>query len=206
MTEVFHMDITECNEEAYHRMYDMLSSFAKEKIDNTKSDTLKNQRIAACHLLENSGLSVDSLTYKPVNNVYKAKDKYYSMSHSRECVCVAVSDNQVGVDVEDIKRLRHDRIRKLVNSHFFTERDRAYLGDNPSADMFLRLWTFKEAYAKASFNDLAGVIGKVDFFSDSQVETGIEKEDWKEWECGGIKYIIKYMKYGNSIACVMGCE
>lgn len=74
---------------------------------------------------------------------------HFNLSHSGKMVMCAISDREVGCDVE--KKDIFDR--KLAN-YVMTEREMERInqqaGEQGRADMFFRLWTLKESYMKAT--------------------------------------------------------
>ena len=71
---------------------------------------------------------------------------HFNLSHSGGWTVVALSDNEVGVDIQQVKPLDM-RLAK----RFFTENEWRQIegaGDG-AAELFYRLWTVKEAYLKA---------------------------------------------------------
>ena len=74
------------------------------------------------------------------------KGVFFNLSHSGEWTVVAVSDGEVGVDIQQVKPADM-RLAK----RFFTEDEWRQIegaGEN-SLGLFYRLWTVKEAYLKA---------------------------------------------------------
>jgi 4'-phosphopantetheinyl transferase len=72
---------------------------------------------------------------------------YFSLSHSGEYVLCALSDAEIGCDVE---RLR--KVDLALASRFFHPEEAAWLFSLPRKEQkaaFLRLWTLKESYGKA---------------------------------------------------------
>ncbi len=69
---------------------------------------------------------------------------YFSLSHTRGAVAVAVSSRDIGVDVE-----RLGPARPRVAERCFTAEEQSYIGqsDNPGR-AFYEVWTRKEAYLK----------------------------------------------------------
>lgn len=74
---------------------------------------------------------------------------YFNLSHSGEMVMCAISDREVGCDVE-----KKDGFHRDLANYVMTERDlrRIYQqeGEQGRSDMFFRLWTLKESYMKAT--------------------------------------------------------
>ena len=69
---------------------------------------------------------------------------FLSISHSDNICAIAVSFQQVGIDIEKKKNVKWQKIME----RFFTEREKNILEKNPDIDVFFDIWTRKEAYAK----------------------------------------------------------
>lgn len=68
------------------------------------------------------------------------KEKAFNISHSGDFVVLAVSDSEIGVDIE----CKTDPGRR-VTERFFTEAEKSYVRND---DDFRRIWTMKEAFIK----------------------------------------------------------
>jgi len=66
---------------------------------------------------------------------------HFNLSHSGQYVVCAVSDTDVGVDIESVSPIRAAVMRRC-----FHEEEQQWIGDD--ASRFTRLWTMKEAYMK----------------------------------------------------------
>ena len=75
---------------------------------------------------------------------YLAAGPYFSISHCKQGIAVAVSDSPIGVDIEAIRPLNESFVRKTMNSQ---EQTRIFSSAHPEVE-FIRLWTKKEAYVK----------------------------------------------------------
>ncbi|HFJ9280704.1 TPA: 4'-phosphopantetheinyl transferase superfamily protein [Bacillus cereus] len=72
---------------------------------------------------------------------------YFNISHSGEFVVCAISNNPVGIDIEQIKHIEYEEIAKS----FFCDSEYAYIqkGDvNYQLRKFYEVWTLKESYIK----------------------------------------------------------
>lgn len=71
---------------------------------------------------------------------------FFNLSHSGEWTVIALSDSEVGVDIQQIKR-----VDMRLAKRFFSEKECAQLADagDGATELFYRLWTVKEAYLKA---------------------------------------------------------
>ena len=79
---------------------------------------------------------------------------HFSLSHSGTVAILAVSDREIGADVEEMRE-----VDMRLAERFFTAREAAYVaGDR---DRFFEVWTKKEAYGKWRGDGLAASL-KVD--------------------------------------------
>ena len=70
---------------------------------------------------------------------------YFSISHCKEGIAVAVADEPIGIDIEGIRHADEELIRRTMN-----EEERLWVtGDGLRDRRFTRLWTQKEAVVKA---------------------------------------------------------
>ena len=85
---------------------------------------------------------------------------YFSLSHSGDYVLCAVSDREVGADIQ---KLQTADFSKLA-SRFFTEAEYKALGEcNSEAErqkLFFRLWTKKEAYGKLTGQGIMAALNR----------------------------------------------
>lgn len=94
----------------------------------------------------------------------------FSLAHCRRFVaCVVCRDFDVGIDIEDLSRPEVQWRDSMV---FLPDQERAYIeaGDAEGRrDRFFRLWTMREAFAKASGMGLARALETVEFDLDPYV-------------------------------------
>lgn len=103
-------------------------------------------------------------------------DVFFNISHSRSAVSVAVSDYEVGVDIE-----RFGRYNKKLAERVCTERElgRLSLGNDSADRYFTAMWVQKEAYAKMTGKGFSEGFDKIDTLSlDSVHHRAIEHEDY----------------------------
>ena len=84
-------------------------------------------------------------------------DIKFSVSHSGERMIAAVSDREIGADIQIKKPMRDGVARR-----FFTEKEQEYVFSAVSLserqDRFYEIWTKKEAYGKWKGCGLSGVL------------------------------------------------
>lgn len=84
---------------------------------------------------------------------------YFNVSHTgSRCIC-AVSDSPVGVDLEEVRSIRHE---KLANRYFTPAELETYHSLGGDEDAFFTLWTRKEAFGKYTGLGLRPSDGKTD--------------------------------------------
>jgi len=126
-----------------------------EKIDTYKS-LVNRQRKLFGEMLANKGLQqcfgiksediIFEYGSKGKPALKNGKDKFFNITHSGDWVVCGVSDTEIGVDIELLKKARMN-----VADRFFTttEVDKLNsLTDNDQDDYFYLLWTVKESYLK----------------------------------------------------------
>lgn len=137
-----------------------------------------------------STLQVMELIERPIELVmdYGEKGKpylreypiFFNLSHSGEYVICAVSDREIGVDIQKCSDMNVMRIAKK----FFTKEEcrvlEACATEDDRRQSFFRLWVRKEAYGKLLGKGIFGVVS-VNLLPDkSRMATGKELL-WREW-------------------------
>ncbi len=156
--------------------YESAPVFRKEKIDRLQNAEKKRTSLGAwvllAHALRQAGSGCDALdlSFTKTGKPYLAKFPHihFSLSHSADVVLCAVSDSEVGCDVEQVRRVD----LKLANRFFsppecrFIETQEA---PESGAQMFFRLWTLKESYIKATGQTLSALPDFSIIFEDDKI-------------------------------------
>lgn len=95
-------------------------------------------------LREMSGL-VGEWSYNEHGKPYIPDGSYFSISHCKEGIAVAIDDEPVGIDIESIRLADEDLI---IRTMCVREQEEIRSAQDP-ARAFTRLWTQKEALVKA---------------------------------------------------------
>ena len=69
----------------------------------------------------------------------------FNISHSGDLVICAVSDFEIGIDIQEKSRMNTDRIAKKVMS---SAEHKKYLESSERQDFIYRVWVMKESYVK----------------------------------------------------------
>lgn len=129
-------------EERYKKMQKY--RFPIDKIRSLFAEVLVRYALKKHFAMEGADIAIDTNEYgkpylKDVENVY------FNVSHSGDWVVCAVSDQPVGVDVEQIKKNSFE-----IADRFFSEKEaKAIQESEVGQELFYKYWTLKESYVKA---------------------------------------------------------
>jgi len=72
-------------------------------------------------------------------------ETHFNISHTKGAIVCAVSDKQVGIDIEGLRKVNYKIAEK-----YFTEAEKEYIFSEVKGqdDRFIEVWTKKEAYVK----------------------------------------------------------
>lgn len=120
--------------------------------------------------LEAMGYGLRDWKYNEHGKPYIEEGPYFSISHCKQGIAVAINEQPIGIDIEAIRHANEDLIERTMS-----EEERVGIDDR----QFTRLWTQKEAIVKAqgvgiqSFEQLQTIIDN----RESNIET-FEKEKY----------------------------
>lgn len=143
MTTIY---LTDCrwlsDNSALVRAHLHLDEHRRSRIRRLRSP-LKKAQCAAAGLLLRHCFGDDAVyRYGPYGKPYLEKGQsYFSIAHSDNLVMLAVSDTEIGADIQGISPIRPAVLRRC-----FTKDEQDYVGTD--AARFTQLWVQKEAYAK----------------------------------------------------------
>ena len=135
----------------------LLEGSRLKEIEKIKNERVRREKYYVWRLLEYAlsdalGFDLSSLAIEKNENgkwVCPSGECYFSISHSRGALCVAVSDISVGVDVEEIRSPSSDILafaRKILNSRELSEF--SLLEEEEKISFLISKWTQKEAVFK----------------------------------------------------------
>ncbi len=132
----------------YHdvRQYaEILPPKRREKIDRLRFDRDKLLSLTAGLLIRREIGDTPMILNEQGKPYAVGSDIFFSVSHSGDCVAIAVDDREVGVDVEKLPDKEYLKIAR----RFYHPNELSYVenADDP-ARAFTRVWTRKEAYLK----------------------------------------------------------
>ena len=138
-------------DEAYEAHLSSLPAWRREKALQYKKLDDRKRSVLAFVLLERALREEYDITEVP-EFVYNEFEKpsfqnlpiHFSLSHCKDAVACAVSDHNIGIDVETIVPYNPDVARRVCTA---TELEMLDQSENKDVD-FIKLWTMKEAISK----------------------------------------------------------
>jgi 4'-phosphopantetheinyl transferase len=137
-------------------------SIGQFKYDIDKKLTLYSEILVRSLICEKVGIKNSEISFirnkygKPFLQDYPKF--HYNVSHTRNAIAVAISDDPIGVDIEKIRKSEIGIAKK-----FFTENEFKYVtGNSKNIDeRFYEIWTKKEAYIKYTGKGLSLLLSDV---------------------------------------------
>ena len=108
---------------------------------------------------------------------------FFNISHSKDYCVLALADEEVGVDIQEIKPLKTN-----IPKRFFTEYDNEYIDQSEEGriERFTEVWSAKESFAKLTGNGIGE--GFATFYEDFErmviidIKNGEAKAKLKEYD------------------------
>lgn len=163
-----HME--QCTDEEVQRMLPLVSAQRREQALRFKHTLGQFCCLKSWLMLDAMHIGEMEFLYNEHGKPYIEGGPFFSISHCKEAIAVAIDDQPVGIDVEAIHNVEQDLILRTMN-----EEEQQQIHSNRD---FTRLWTQKEAILKmegtgiTSFEQLQGLS-----ISDYRIQT-IEKEKY----------------------------
>ena len=184
MADIFIQSIADIERE---KVYGERSEQRKRKIDKISNEKSRLLSAAAELALNKAVKAWFPDTKIPVDYAYAANGKPYlrdgrahiSLSHSGEFAVCAISEHEVGVDIQEIKKAKEG-----IAERFFSKSDIEYINNSPDKNKaFFEVWVRNEARVKLTGEGISGGFGK---------------------DCGEYKYTLRTWDNERYLICV--CE
>lgn len=141
------------DKKVFEKHYANASDERKRKIDSFLFMKDKMLCLTAEMLLKKAlsdkGIESYEIAYGTYGKPYlKSKEIHFNLSHSESMVMCAVSDKEIGCDVEKVEDIELEIARRF----FFTTEYEAIINASDKKEqqkIFFRLWTLKESFMKA---------------------------------------------------------
>lgn len=145
-------NINDFNKNDINNFYNKIPKLKKDKIDKYKNYDTKVRSIVGEILLKNL-LSKSNISYKSLDYYINENGKpylknyniFFNISHSFDYVITTISDKEIGIDIEKIRKTPLN----IINQ-FATEKEKEYIlsSNNNIEERIFKIYTLKEAYFK----------------------------------------------------------
>lgn len=167
MIKIYYAHIENFDDDFYHKA---LSAIPREKVETIKKIThikTAHESILAWFMVSYAYRSVyGSKSDLPKLEFHEngkpsfvSADFYFNISHSDGLVCVAVSENEIGIDVQSF-RISFDSVKRRVLSE--SELEIVNSSENGN-DIFIDIWSRKESYLKFTGLGISQELRSLDF-------------------------------------------
>ncbi len=162
--KIYSCNITDISEAELHKSFFAMSKERQKSTLRLQNKQKQKAKIAAdrlCRLAisEHCGVSPESIifTLNEKGKPYAADlNVFFNVSHSGDMVVCAVSDNEIGIDIEKIRPINLKAAEKFACSNEIEYMEQTQNG-------FFEIWTLKEAYFKCIGTGLGNDIKTVSF-------------------------------------------
>lgn len=166
MAEIYILNVSECEEE----LLKLLPKISKERI--SKIEKLYNAQarllsIASEVILAFSLSESLPITYKTDKNgkPFIPTLPFFNITHSGVLVGCAVSNKQVGLDIEKISRMKMDIARKILSPEEYSATQ--YISGARLQALLCEKWVRKESYLKMTGEGLRRSMSSLNFSGDT---------------------------------------
>lgn len=167
--KVYFINIADFSDRQLEECLESMSDERKAEISKLKNPLSVKQKTAGDYLIKKAvsdfcGIPSDEILIKKDLNGKPYAENIavkFNVSHGNDAVVCAVSENDIGIDIEKIRDVKF-----RVAERFATEEERAYIGEN--RERFFEIWTLKEAYFKCIGTGLGADIRNVSFKVENQ--------------------------------------
>ena len=135
-------------------LYDNIDKNRLEKIKKSSNVLFKKEQLGSSLLLNDILENYFFMDITKIEYIYnefgkpyiKDSNLYFSLSHSNGVIALAVSKEEIGLDIELIKDVKDNLALKVMNEAEYN----IYKGlsKNDKINYFYEVWTSKEAYVK----------------------------------------------------------
>lgn len=169
-------DMTQCSEQEVARLLPLVSAQRREQAlrfthlfgqySCLKSYEMLQQLLASTYTLH----STPTFDYNEYGAPSIKNGPYFSISHCKSGIAVAVSNQPIGIDIEVVRPLKVDLVKKTMNP---LEQEIIFSDTQPDW-AFTRQWTRKEAFLKMKGT---GIISDL-----HEVLSDIEGVEWQQMD------------------------
>jgi len=171
-----------------------LSMDDKNLLKTRKGKNSKEYFLAVRKLLQNEDPE-STINYNSQGKPYLNTQKGISISHSKEIAAIGISNEiDFGIDVQ----YKTDKILNIQNK-FLSNNEKQNLGDTPSLESLIKLWSAKESIYKAL--GIKGVSFSNDLEIDIKKNKDLFKVGYSKKDNNKIKFDLSFFNIDEYIVC-----
>ncbi|MDA1226031.1 MAG: 4'-phosphopantetheinyl transferase superfamily protein [Bacteroidetes bacterium] len=171
-----------------------LSMDDKNLLKTRKGKNSKEYFLAVRKLLQNEDPEL-TINYDLQGKPYLNTQKGISISHSKEIAAIGISNEiDFGIDVQ----YKTDKILNIQNK-FLSNNEKQNLGDTPSLESLIKLWSAKESIYKAL--GIKGVSFSNDLEIDFKKNKDLFKVGYSKKDNNKIKFDLSFFNIDEYIVC-----
>lgn len=156
----------------FHSLVESLSVACKARILRIKDRNRALAQLASSlmlnEIIEQNSAFADGYTLKTGNHgkpyVEELPTFHFNLSHSGDYVVVAYGNEEIGVDIQQIKDYRPKVAKRCC-----TKEELTYIEERDSSTRFTEVWTLKESYAKFTGEGMAEDFRTIDIDLENRV-------------------------------------
>ncbi|MCR4616362.1 MAG: 4'-phosphopantetheinyl transferase superfamily protein [Clostridiales bacterium] len=159
----------------YENVFELLSADRQKKVMNFKSDESRNLSAAAYMLLKYAVRDfawLDAVPEMSLNGHGKPYFKdignlYFNLSHCKYGVVCGISDKEIGVDIQDVRKFSDGTVKKVM-----CPAEKAIIEKSDAPERaFAKIWSMKESYVKLSGEGISFGLQNVDTTQIKNIRT-----------------------------------
>jgi len=139
-TSILVWHITESFDALYHSV--ILSAHSLQRLAGMRSESHKKGYLAVRKLLQEAGYTDFDLFYTEDGKPHLKDGRLITISHSFEFSVIAISDTEMGIDIEK----ERDKIQRIASKFIGKEQD--FLEDESLTEQLTVIWGAKESLFK----------------------------------------------------------
>ena len=166
-----------CTDAEVQRLLPLVSAQRRETALRYKHTFGQWTTLQSWLMLRELGLPDEPWSYNEFGKPYLPNGPYFSLSHCKNGIAVAMDTQPIGIDIESYRPVSQELIAYTMSQ---AEQDQINASDDP-IKTFTELWTRKEAYVKYLGTGIAGLSGNPRQYLDNTAGVHIVSKTTKDY-------------------------
>ena len=166
-----------CTDAEVQRLLPLVSAQRRETALRYKHTFGQWTTLQSWLMLRELGLPDEPWSYNEYGKPYLPNGPYFSLSHCKNGIAVAMDTQPIGIDIESYRPVSQELIAYTMSQ---AEQDQINASDDP-IKTFTELWTRKEAYVKYLGTGIAGLSGNPRQYLDNTAGVHIVSKTTKDY-------------------------